>query len=43
MKILERKGDRQEQKTKFLLKPMQFIALLLMGIELGVSYSVDGY
>ena len=29
----------RNQKTKFLLKPMQFIALLLMGIELGVSYS----
>ena len=39
MKILEREGDRQVGKTKFLLKPMQFIALLLMGIELGVSYS----
>lgn len=32
-------ANRQAQKSKFLLKPMQFIALLLMGIELGVSYS----
>jgi hypothetical protein len=33
------KANRQNQKIKFLLKPMQFVALLLMGIELGVSYS----
>lgn len=32
-------ANRQAKKSKFLLKPMQFIALLLMGIELGVSYS----
>ena len=39
MKTLESISDRQDRKTKFLLKSMQFIALLLMGIELGVSYS----
>lgn len=39
MKTSERLGDRQTQKIKFLLKSMQFVALLLMGIELGVSYS----
>lgn len=38
MKALERLNYR-DRKTKFLLKSMQFIALLLMGIELGVSYS----
>lgn len=32
-------SDRQKSQTKFLLKPMQFVALLLMGIEAGVSYS----
>ena len=39
MKILEREGRSNNHKFWFLLKPMQFIALLLMGIELGVSYS----
>ena len=39
MKTSESTANRQAQKSKFLLKPMQFIALLLMGIELGVSYS----
>ena len=39
MKTSESFSDRQNQKIKFLLKPMQFLALLLMGIELGVSYS----
>jgi hypothetical protein len=39
MKTSENIANRQERKTKFLLKSMQFIALLLMGIELGVSYS----
>ncbi len=39
MKTSENIVNRQDRKTKFLLKPMQFIALLLMGIELGVSYS----
>jgi hypothetical protein len=28
-----------ENKIKLLLKPMQFVALLFMGVELGVSYS----
>lgn len=31
--------DRKNPQTKFLLKPMQFVALLMMGIEVGVSYS----
>lgn len=39
MKTLEHKRDRTNNKLWFLLKPMQFVALLLMGIELGVSYS----
>ena len=39
MKTSESTANHQAQKSKFLLKPMQFIALLLMGIELGVSYS----
>ena len=39
MKTSESTANRQTQKSNFLLKPMQFIALLLMGIELGVSYS----
>ena len=39
MNTLEQVSDRQKNNIKFLLKPMQFIALLLMGIELGVSYS----
>ena len=32
-------ANRQAKKSKFLLKTIQFIALLLIGIELGVSYS----
>ncbi len=39
MKTLERNSDRHNRKVEFFLKPMQFIALLFMGIELGVSYS----
>ena len=39
MKTSESTANRQAKKSKFLLKPMQFIALLLMGIELGISYS----
>ncbi|WP_036488524.1 anthrone oxygenase family protein [Myxosarcina sp. GI1] len=39
MKTSENIVNHRKRKTKFLLKPAQFIALLLMGIELGVSYS----
>ena len=39
MKTLESAANCQDRQNKLLLKPMQFIALLLMGIELGVSYS----
>jgi hypothetical protein len=39
MKTFEEIRDWQNHQIKFLLKPMQFISLLLMGIELGVSYS----
>lgn len=39
MKTVEKISDRRNHQTKFLLKLMQFIALLFMGIELGVSYS----
>ena len=39
MKTSENIANRQDRKTNFLLKPMQFVALLMMSIELGVSYS----
>ena len=39
MKTLKPPSHCHHNKLKFLLKPMQFIALLFMGIELGVSYS----
>ena len=39
MKSLRQVSSCQNYKHKLLLKSMQFIALLLMGIELGVSYS----
>lgn len=39
MKTLEQVDNRRNNQFGFLLKPMQFIALLFMGIELGVSYS----
>ena len=39
MKTLDKVSDHKTSKNRLLLKSMQFIALLLMGIELGVSYS----
>ena len=39
MKTLKPTSHCHRNKLRFLLKPMQFLALLFMGIELGVSYS----